>query len=150
LLRIANPHGFVRIGRIAAALGFKAVSSDLWAAVVMQAKEDVEDLPVGSVDYQAAVAFLTSPSAYWQQARADIAAHLMIHGDDIRHAGQRWVITRRRAEGLPDFEPQRPAAPRTLDERLPSARAPLVVPAMLRAALGCHARTGPSRHKVRA
>src|SRR4051812_36772387 len=115
----------------------------------MQAKADIEDLPIGSADYEAAAAFLTSPSAYWQRARSEIAAHLSIHGDDIRRGGQRGVVTRRRAGGRADVEPPRAGVAETVAP-MPMVREPLVVPAMLRAALGYHRTTGPSAHRVRA
>lgn len=78
---------------------------DLWAAVVLQARDDVAELPIDSVEYLSAVSFLTSETRYWRAARADIAAHLLLHGDDIRRAGLKWVNARRLAAGLEDPAP---------------------------------------------
>jgi hypothetical protein len=95
---------------------------------VLQARDDVETLPIDNVDYIAAAAFLSSGAAYWRRARDEVAAHLGMDGDALRRVGTAWVIKRRRAEGLPD-QPVPPARPVTV------TRAPLVVdPTMARPA----------------
>lgn len=89
----------------------------LWSAVVVQACTDVETLPIGSVEYREAEAFLVGTSAYWRRAREQVADHLGISGFDLHKAGLAWVAARRRKEGLADL----PDAPRP--KSLPSARA---------------------------
>jgi hypothetical protein len=135
---------------------FEVVLSDadarLWSEVVLQARDDVALLPIGSQDYESAAAFLTSGAAYWRQARADVANHLFLHEDDIKRAGVQWVIARRRAEGLPDHEP--PPAPKpAVVVRPEPERKPLVVPEVLREAIWARRRRLPENnpfHRVRA
>jgi hypothetical protein len=81
---------------------------NIWLAVVSQARDDVADEPWGSTEYRQAEAFLAVDSPYWRLARADVAAHLGIHGDDIRRAGLRLVNARRLKEGYPPLQTQAP------------------------------------------
>jgi hypothetical protein len=107
----------------------------LWVAVIQQAREDIEDLPIGSTDYQSAVAFVTSTSAHWRRGRNEVCEHLGIHGDDLLRAGRRWVAERRRSEGLPD-QPPAPARPVKLTVVPPRpVSEPLVIPDSLLAFL---------------
>lgn len=106
----------------------------MWAAVLLQAKDDVDGLPIGSRDYHEAAAFLTGETRYWRERREFVADRAGVHEGDLRRAGRAWVIARRRAEGLPDHEPgpTRPEPPPPEPEPLP---APLVIPPALQRAL---------------
>jgi hypothetical protein len=105
----------------------------LWAAVVAQARDDVADEPFGLTEYRQAEAFLTADSAYWHEARAQVAAHLGVHGDDIRRVGLRLVNARRLKEGVSPLVTQAPQP--SLGPRLPTQRvsrpAPAVPPVQL-------------------
>lgn len=81
----------------------------LWLSVLLQAKEDLRDEPIDSIDYNAAVAFFTG-GGEWTIARRDIADLLEIDPDALRRLGHRWVGERRLAEGLAP-EPVRAATP---------------------------------------
>lgn len=105
----------------------------LWSAVVLQVWRDIASLPIGSVDFNNAQAFARSGAARWVQARAEVAAHLDYTADDIKHAGERWVLARRRAAGLPDHAPPR-AAP------VPEVKPALVIPQDLRDVLAVQRR----------
>lgn len=85
----------------------------LWVAVLEQAREDVADMPFDSLECLEAVAFLTG-GGQWREARAEVGAHLDIHPDDIKRAGVRWVLERRRVLGLPDVQPPRAGAARAV------------------------------------
>jgi hypothetical protein len=76
----------------------------LWAAVVLQAKADLENEPVDSVFYVRAAAFFIG-TGEWAQARESIAEFLDMHPDDLRSCGRRWINARRVREGLPALPP---------------------------------------------
>ena len=116
----------------------------LWASVVLQARADIEDLPIGSTDYEAAVAFFTSSSPYWRRGRDDIAEHLNTTGETLQRIGRAWVIARRRRAGLPDHPPA--PAPRSLPKPAPTVieAAPLFVPAVLANCLQPRRRRAPA------
>jgi hypothetical protein len=113
----------------------------LWAAVVAQARDDIAELPIGSTDYNAAVAFFTSPAAYWRHGRDEVGDHLGLTGETLRVAGTAWVIARRRKEGLPDHPPV-PARTAKVEAPAP-APAPLVVPPDLASLLRVRHRREP-------
>ena len=72
---------------------------DLWVAVVLQAKDDIENEPLDSNDFAQAVAFFIG-SGSWVQNRTTIGDYLDLHGDDLEKMGRRCVNQRRIAEGL--------------------------------------------------
>jgi hypothetical protein len=94
----------------------------LWVAVMAQTRDDIADEPFGSTEYRQAEAFLTADSAYWHEARAQVTAHLGVHGDDICRAGMRWCNARRLKEGFPPLA-TRPAHTSAMGSRLPTRRA---------------------------
>ncbi|MBN8872837.1 MAG: hypothetical protein J0H67_08380 [Rhodospirillales bacterium] len=72
----------------------------LWAAVVMQARTDIEFEPLESLDYAQAVSFFIGRGE-WALSRAVIADFLDLHADDIELAGRACINQRRAKEGLP-------------------------------------------------
>lgn len=85
---------------------------DLWVAVLAQAKEDVEFLPLGSPDYVQAVAFLTRQHGPWAARREEICVILDWDADELSRLAIGWVRARRVREGLPADEPApAPSAP---------------------------------------
>ncbi|PPQ35038.1 hypothetical protein CCS01_09045 [Rhodopila globiformis] len=99
----------------------------LWAQVVMQAKADLENEPIGSILYNQAAAFFVSRGD-WAESRLMIADCLNMHPDDLSRVGQQWINDRRRREGL---ELEQNEAPKKSD--------PLVLPRLV-------AVPGPSTH----
>jgi hypothetical protein len=73
----------------------------LWAAVVLQVKNDIESEALDSLDYAQAVAFVTG-SGSWIESRLAIADMLELHPDDIVRMGRDWIAARRLKEGLPE------------------------------------------------
>jgi hypothetical protein len=80
----------------------------LWAQVVLQAKADLENEPIGAILYNQAAAFFVSRGD-WAESRLIVADCLNMHPDDLSRVGQRWIDDRRRREGL---EPEPRVAPR--------------------------------------
>ena len=74
----------------------------LWVAVVQQAIDDVADEPIGSLDWDEAVAFFTD-AGDWAAARTSVADMLEMHADDLVRVGRRIIAERRVSEGL-DYE----------------------------------------------
>lgn len=72
----------------------------LWAQVVLQAKADVENEPIGSILFNQAVAFFVSRGE-WADSRRIVADCLDMHPDDLSRRGERWIAERRQREGLP-------------------------------------------------
>jgi hypothetical protein len=72
----------------------------LWAQVVLQAKADLENEPIGSILFDQAAAFFVSRGE-WAVARATVADCLEMHPDDLYRSGERWIAERRQREGLP-------------------------------------------------
>lgn len=99
----------------------------LWAAVVLQAVEDVRSTVIGSIEFDHAAAFLTATGA-WAESRAAIADCLDCHPDQILRSGARYVAERRVAEGLPAVAavpalvvlppPSRPSASHAVTRRI--------------------------------
>jgi hypothetical protein len=75
----------------------------LWSAVVRQAREDIANEPMGSLEYEEAVAFFTG-GGEWARSRGDVADCIELHPDDLAHAGQHWIEERRQAAGIPEGE----------------------------------------------
>jgi hypothetical protein len=121
----------------------------LWAQVVLQAKADLENEPIGSILYNQAAAFFVSRGE-WAESRAIVADCLEMHPDDLCRCGERWIADRREREGLPPEPPRslRPTAPLELP-RLVATPAP--APAGQRGRRGAPARQGnpfaPNRMK---
>ena len=88
----------------------------LWAQVVLQAKADLENEPIGSILFNQAAAFFVSRGE-WAESRAIVADCLEIHPDDLTRSGERWIAERRQQEGL---------APELA--RSPRSKTPLVLP----------------------
>jgi hypothetical protein len=76
----------------------------LWAQVVLQAKADLENEPIGSILYNQAAAFFVSRGD-WAESRLIVADCLNMHPDDLSRVGLSWINDRRRREGL-EPEPQ--------------------------------------------
>ena len=70
----------------------------LWHGVVMQALADLTGQPVGSSDYDEAVAFFTR-SGTWGEARASVADCVGVHADDLERGGRRVIAQRERGGG---------------------------------------------------
>ncbi len=77
----------------------------LWAQVVLQAKADLENEPIGSILYNQAAAFFVSRGD-WAESRMIVADCLNMHPDDLTRCGERWIADRRAREGLAP-EPKR-------------------------------------------
>ncbi len=77
----------------------------LWAAVVLQAQEDIRSEPLDSVNYAQAVHFFIG-AREWADARARISDHLDMHRDDLEACGRRCINERRAAEGLDPLPPR--------------------------------------------
>jgi hypothetical protein len=77
----------------------------LWAQVVLQAKADLENEPIGSIIFNQAAAFFVSRGE-WAESRIVVADCLEMHPDDLTRCGERWIADRRRREGL-EPEPKR-------------------------------------------
>jgi hypothetical protein len=86
---------------------------DLWGAVVLQAKEDIENAQLDSIEFTQAVAFFIS-SGEWAKNRTAIGDFLDLHRDDLEKLGRRCINERRVSEG---FEPLRPRQPRPMPAR---------------------------------
>jgi hypothetical protein len=71
----------------------------LWSAVVLQARDDIENQPLDSVEFSQAVAFFIG-SGDWVQNRTAIGDFLNLHRDDLEKAGRRCINKRRVSEGL--------------------------------------------------
>jgi hypothetical protein len=87
----------------------------LWAQVVLQAKADLENEPVGSLLFNQAAAFFVSRGE-WAESRAIVADCLEMHPDDLCRCGARWIAERREREGLAPEPPPalRPKTPLVL------------------------------------
>lgn len=83
----------------------------LWAQVVLQAKADLENEPIGSILFNQAAAFFVSRGE-WAESRLIVADCLNMHPDDLVRCGERWIADRRQREGLAP-EPKRAAATTT-------------------------------------
>lgn len=92
----------------------------LWAQVVLQAKADLENEPIGSIIYNQAAAFFVSRGE-WAEARAIVADCLEMHPEELSRSGERWIAERRQQEGLAPETKQAPRAKTT--SRLPRLEA---------------------------
>lgn len=102
----------------------------LWAAVVLQARLDIEMEPLDSIDYAHAVHFFTGRGE-WAQSRATIADFLNMHPDDVERSGRTCIDQRRAREGLPPLAlPQRTQTSRRVVPSMqrPPVRVALVPP----------------------
>jgi hypothetical protein len=70
-----------------------AADRALWIGVLVQCLDDAATLPVESPLYDQAIAFLSSDSAYWREARAEVGAHLDLDGDVILRVGRRYLAS---------------------------------------------------------
>jgi len=71
----------------------------LWSQVILQAKDDLDNEPRGSVLYDQATAFFVARGE-WAESRAIIADCLQMHPDDWYRCGKRWIAERRTRDGL--------------------------------------------------
>lgn len=92
-----------------------------WAAVINQAKDDVESLPMDSVDWLSARDFFLA-GGDWSISRGAIAEMLDIHPSDIQRAGMKWVRQRCVTEGVP-APADEPPAPQARSAPLPRLQA---------------------------
>ena len=124
----------------------------LWAQVVLQAKADLENEPIGSILFNQAAAFFVSRGE-WAESRAIVADCLEMHPDDLVRCGERWIADRRQREGLPP-EPPRSAKSQTPLQlpRLVATPAPTPVSQRTRRNSAVHAGNpfAPHRSKARA
>jgi hypothetical protein len=74
---------------------------DLWVAVVLQAKADIETEPLNSIDFTQSVAFFIG-SGDWVQNRIAIADYLNLHRDDLEKLGRRCINLNPAFDALPD------------------------------------------------
>jgi hypothetical protein len=93
----------------------------LWSAVVLQAKDDIENLSLDSVEFEQAVAFFIGRGD-WVQNRTAIGDFLNLHRDDLEKAGRRCINRRRVSEGLEPLLAKQPwpttvRSPRTVEHR---------------------------------
>jgi hypothetical protein len=79
----------------------------LWSQVVLQAKDDLDQEPRGSILFDQATAFFVSRGD-WAESRAIIADCLQMHPDDLYRCGKRWIAERRTRDGLPSEAPPAP------------------------------------------
>jgi hypothetical protein len=80
---------------------------DLWVAVVLQAKDDIENEPLHSINFTQAVAFFIG-SGEWVKNRTAIGDYLDLHRDDLEKMGRRCINARRVSEGLAPLLPRQP------------------------------------------
>jgi hypothetical protein len=90
----------------------------LWAQVVLQAKADLENEPIGSILFNQAAAFFVSRGD-WAESRLIVADCLNMHPDDLSRCGERWIAERRRREGL---APEPARAPSSQQQTSPLPR----------------------------
>jgi hypothetical protein len=86
----------------------------LWASVVLQALDDIEGQPIGSLEFGHAVAFFSGVGA-WAESRTIIGDFLEFHRDDLEALGKRCINARYAREGLlpGTSHPPRNERPRT-------------------------------------
>jgi hypothetical protein len=89
----------------------------LWGAVVLQAKDDIQNGPLRSIEYAQAVAFFTG-AGEWAHTRTMIGDFLELHRDDLEAFGRRCIYERLKAEGLDTL----PLAPQPAVRAAPSRR----------------------------
>ena len=80
----------------------------LWAQVVLQAKTDLDEEPIGSLLYSDAASFFVG-SGEWAESRTIVAECLNIPPNNLYRCGKKWIARRRAREAQPP-EPL-PAAP---------------------------------------
>lgn len=94
----------------------------LWAQVVLQAKADLEQEPLGSLLYSQAESFFVG-SGEWAESRAIVGDCLDIPAANLCACGKEWIAARRAREGLPaeplPAPPSSPATQPTVPVRLP-------------------------------
>jgi len=88
---------------------------ELWTQVVLQAKADLEQEPIGSILYNQAADFFVG-AGEWAKSRAMVPECLDIHSDHLYRCGKDWIAARRAREGLP---PELPSAARSIPTPLP-------------------------------
>jgi hypothetical protein len=72
---------------------------DLWASVVAQAIDDIENRPMWSDEFAQAVAFFTRKDR-WAESRTMVADFLNIHPDDLEAVGRRCINARLASENM--------------------------------------------------
>lgn len=70
----------------------------LWAAVVLQARDDLDTAKYGSTKYITAKSFFTANGA-WAESRQDIADELELHPDDLMRLGRATLAARHLRDG---------------------------------------------------
>lgn len=65
----------------------------------MQARDDIMNTPIGSIEYAQAVAFFTS-GGEWSKIRAAVGDFLELHSDDLVKCGRRSIEERHNREAL--------------------------------------------------
>jgi hypothetical protein len=92
----------------------------LWSMVILQARDDLADEPIGSIEYENAISFFTAAFGPWAQSREAIADQLGFHADDIERLGRTVIAARRAAEGLPPEAPSVESKPAAQPAPLPA------------------------------
>jgi hypothetical protein len=96
-------------------------TSALWAAVVLQARDDLDTEVYNSVDYSQAAAFFTAPGD-WAISRRAIADALDLHPDDLTRLGRAVTAARSIRDGGP------PVVVRPVPRLVVSVAAPIPMP----------------------
>lgn len=73
----------------------------LWAAVVFQARADLDTLDYPSVEYGEAVSFFTDRHGAWAESRQCVADCLRVHSDDLWRLGRATIAARGLRDGGP-------------------------------------------------
>jgi hypothetical protein len=90
-----------------------AVASDvsqLWAAMILQALDDIDAEPYYSTDYGYSVALFTR-DGHWGRWRQEVAAMVNLHPDDLRRQGRVRIAARELREPPPPKPVRTPWAP---------------------------------------
>jgi hypothetical protein len=90
----------------------------LWAAVVLQAKEDVQNAPFDSLIYNDAEAFFVG-GGDWRYSRAHAAEQLDIDPERLAELGRSWVSQRRLSENAPARDAKPAVQRQPMPERMP-------------------------------
>jgi hypothetical protein len=93
----------------------------LWAAVILQARDDLDTEHYGSVEHGHADAFFTAPGD-WAVSRRAIADALDLHPDDLMRLGRAVTAARTARDGGP------PVVARPVPRLVVSVAAPVPVP----------------------
>lgn len=100
---------------------------NLWAAVVIQARDDLDTENYLSVVYGEAVAFFTDRYGAWAESRQCIADQLDLHPDDLMRAGRSAITARSLRDGGPPVTVQALGRPPVYPRPVPRLTNPVPV-----------------------